>query len=125
MSLWSERCKADRTRRSWNGASHVAGGRARRKFLFGMRFFGNVAGGMRRARSSLSRRKKRVSAIVTTFKPGWTCMMPRKEERQRFPKVETHHLQSRVLLSPSASSNEIAVNILAEHPAIHDNLCNS
>src|SRR5439155_17139676 len=82
MSLRSERCKADRMRKSSNGAFPVAGGRAMRKFLFGMRFFESVAGEMRRARSLLSRRKKRASAIVTTFKPGWTCTMRRKEERR-------------------------------------------
>jgi hypothetical protein len=41
-----------------NGALPVAGSRATRKFLFGMRFFESVAGEMRRARSLLSRRKK-------------------------------------------------------------------
>jgi hypothetical protein len=65
----------------------VAGGQVKRKFLFGMPFFGNAAGEMRRARSSLSPRKKQVSAIVMIFKRGWTCMMRRKEERQRSPKV--------------------------------------
>src|SRR5438477_11945138 len=93
MSLRSERCKADRMRKFSNGALPVAGGRATRKFLFGMRFFESVAGEMRRVRSLLNRRKKRVSAIVTTFKHGWTCMMRRKGERQLPPKAETHHLQ--------------------------------
>src|SRR2546429_9945815 len=94
MSLRSERCKVDRMRKSSNGALPVAGGRATRKFLFGMRFFESVAGEMRRARSLLSRRKKRVSAIEPTFKRGWTCMMGRKGERQLPPKAETHHLQN-------------------------------
>ena len=91
MNLWSERCKADRMTKSSNGDSPVAGDRATKKFLSGMRFFESVAGGMRLARSLLSRRKKRVSAIVTTFKPGWTCMMRRMGERQLSPKGETYH----------------------------------
>src|SRR3954452_20110623 len=82
MSLWSERGKADQMRKFSNGASPVAAGRARKKFPSGMRFFENAAGGMRQAKSLLSRRKKQVSAIVPIFKRGWTCMMQRKEERQ-------------------------------------------
>jgi hypothetical protein len=31
---------------------------------------------------------------VSTSKPGWTCMMRRKEERQLSPKAGTNHLQS-------------------------------
>src|SRR6266481_1510742 len=82
MSLRSERCKTDPMRKSSNGALPVDGVPPTKKFLSGMRFFENVAGGMMRARSSLNRKKKRASAIVTTFKPGWTCTMRKKEERR-------------------------------------------
>jgi hypothetical protein len=81
MSLWSERSKVDRMRKSWTGALRVAGGAAKRKFPSGTPFFGSVAGGTKRATNSPSRRKKRVSAIVETFKRGWTCTMPKREER--------------------------------------------
>src|SRR6516225_5029220 len=96
-----------------NGASPVAGSPATKKFPSGMRFFENVAGGMMQARNSLSRRKKQVSATVTTFKPGWTCMTPKREERQPSPKSETD------------LCHEIALNLLAGCSAIHVNLGNS
>src|SRR5437870_4967919 len=69
-------------RKSSNGASRMAGAPAKRKFLSGMRFLGSVAGEMTRARNSPSRRRKQVSAIVTTSKRGWTCTTPRRGERQ-------------------------------------------
>lgn len=37
-------------------------------------------------------KKEAVSPIVQTFKPGWTCMMPRKEESPLSPKTATHPL---------------------------------
>src|SRR5436309_9152196 len=45
-----------------------------------MRFLESVAGGMMPARSSPNRKRKQVSAIVTTFKRGLICMTPKKEE---------------------------------------------
>src|SRR5215472_10621952 len=98
-------------RKSSNGASHVAGGPTTNKSQSGTRFFENVAGGMMRPRSSLSRRKKRVLAIATTFRPGWTSMMRRKEERRLSHKAENalsaELVRGGVLLSPSPSSHEI------------------
>src|SRR5438094_8722797 len=86
MSLLSERYKADRMKKSSSGALPVAGTQVTKKFPSGMRFFENGVGGMRRARSSPNRRRKRVSAIVLTSKLGWTCMTPKKEERRLAPK---------------------------------------
>ena len=54
-------------------------------------------------------------------------MMPKKEERQLSPKAEMHHLRVGKVgsaISPSASSHEIAVNVIAEYSAIHVSLCN-
>src|SRR5215475_8663268 len=99
--------------KSSNGVLRMAGGPATKKFPSGMRFFENVAGGMMRVRSLLNRSRERVSATGPTSKPGWTCMMQRKEESQLSPKAETHHLhnwQDPEQLSPSVSSDEIAIN---------------
>src|SRR3954453_14801949 len=122
MSSWRERCKADRMRISSSGASGVADDPAMKKFPSGMRFFENAGGGMTRARGSFSRRRKRVSEIVATSKRGWTCMTQRKEERQLSLEAGRLTTTPAVLLSLSLSAHESAVNVLAEHPAVHVNV---
>src|SRR5919109_1657169 len=125
--LWSGRYKEDRTRKYSNGALHVADGQVTRKSRSGMHFSESAAGEMKRAKNSASRRRKRVSAIARTSKHGWTCMTRRKEERQLSPEgrdaSSPELLESAVLVSPCASTHESAVNLLAEYPAIHVDLC--
>src|SRR5262249_7056309 len=89
-----------------NGVSPMVGGPATKQFLFGTRVFQNVAGGMTRVKSSLSRRAKLASAIAMTSKPGWICMMPRKEENQLSPKTRR------------TIRHEIALDLLANYSAI-------
>src|SRR4029077_10713812 len=65
------------------GALKVAGGPVMKKFPFGIRFLGSVAGEMRPVRNSQSQRRKQVSAIAPIFRHGLTCTTLRKEERQQ------------------------------------------
>src|SRR6266550_1286301 len=100
MTLKSERYKVVQMRNSSTGASRAAGSPMKRRFPSGMHFLGSAAGETRRARNSRSRRRKRVSAIETTFKPGWTCTTPRKEEYpERFS-----HAKFQALAEPSRDS---------------------
>src|SRR5256885_1281216 len=71
--------------KSSSGASHVAGGPAKRTSQSGMRFSGSAAGETRRARSLPSRRRKLDLAMAMTFKRGLICTTLRKDEsRARF-----------------------------------------
>src|SRR4029434_4383160 len=83
MTIWSSALfRADRTRRSSNGALPGAESRAKKKFPSGMPFFPNAAGGMKRATSWQQPGNDRVWAIATIFKRGWTCTTLKKAERR-------------------------------------------
>ena len=54
--------------------------RAKKKFPFGMLFFGNAAGEMKQATSWQQPRNDQVWTIATIFKRGWTCTTLKKAE---------------------------------------------
>jgi len=60
--------------------SRVADARARRKSQSAMHFLPNVAGGMKPTTICKRPRGDQVLPIATVFKPGWTCMTPKKAE---------------------------------------------
>ena len=62
--------------------SRVADARARRKSQSGMHFLPNVAGGMKPATTCKRPRGDQVLPIARVFKPGWTCMTPKKAEHR-------------------------------------------
>src|SRR5260370_17787967 len=82
MSWPPELFREVRTRRSSNGALQAAENPAKKKSLFGMRFLPSVAGEMKRAPTCKQPRSDQAGASAPIFKPGWTCMTPRKDERR-------------------------------------------
>src|SRR5882724_8662029 len=82
MSWPPELFREDRTRKFSNGALHAAENPAKKKSLFGMRSWPNVAGAMKRVPTWKRRSSDQVWAIATISKPGWTCMTSKKEEPQ-------------------------------------------
>src|SRR5205823_14030048 len=82
MSWSSELFREDRTRKYSIGVLNGAENRAKKKSLFGMRSWPNVAGAMKEAPIWKRPRSDQVLAIAKISKPGWTCMTSKKEEPQ-------------------------------------------
>src|SRR5438874_12107152 len=92
MSWLPEPFREDRTRKFSIGVLNEAENLVKKKSLFGIHLFPNVAGEMKAAPTWKRPRSDRIWAIATIFKPGWICMMLKKaEHRDQFeygPSVE-------------------------------------